>query len=65
MLVLTRKIGERVVIDENIVITVVELRRGRVRLGIEAPPQVSVLRKELQERPGVRRPEPVIDGAGK
>src|SRR5207237_5151076 len=35
MLVLSRKIGERLVIAENIVVTVVHLKRGRVRLGIE------------------------------
>jgi carbon storage regulator len=56
MLVLTRKLGERIVIDDQIVITVVELRRGRVRLGIEAPAQVNVVRKELQGRPHVRTP---------
>jgi carbon storage regulator len=59
MLVLTRKLGERIVIDDQIVITVVELRRGRVRLGIEAPVQVNVIRKELQGRAQPRRPATV------
>jgi carbon storage regulator len=65
MLVLTRKIGERVVIDENVVITIVELRRGRVRLGIEAPPQVNVLRQELQDRQAAGHAKAAAGGAGK
>lgn len=47
MLVLSRKICESIVIDNSIVITVLELNRGRIRLGIEAPPAVSIQRREL------------------
>ena len=47
MLVLSRKPMQRIVIGDNIRITVVGLDGGRVRLGIDAPPQVSVLRGEL------------------
>ena len=47
MLVLNRKLGERVVIGDGITITVVEVRRDRVRLGIDAPEQVRILRAEL------------------
>ncbi len=54
MLVITRKIGESIVINNDIVITVVQAQRGRVRLGVNAPPGVLVLREELQRRP---RPE--------
>lgn len=51
MLVLSRKEGERLVIDGNIVVTVVRLAGGKVRLGIEAPAEVSVRREELQPLP--------------
>ena len=47
MLVLTRKVGERIVIDNRIVIEVISVQGGRIRLGIEAPADVHVLRSEL------------------
>ncbi|MBS0265169.1 MAG: carbon storage regulator [Planctomycetes bacterium] len=47
MLVLTRKLGESVLIGDAILLRVVELRRSRVRIGIEAPPNVRILRGEL------------------
>jgi carbon storage regulator len=47
MLVLSRKSGERIKIGDNVWITVVEVKRGVVRLGIEAPRDVSVMRSEL------------------
>ena len=49
MLVLSRKRNESIVIDENIVITVVEVRGDKVRLGIEAPREVPVHRSEVHE----------------
>lgn len=57
MLVLTRNLGEQIVIGEEIVITVVAATRGRIRVRIEAPPEVSVHRREVQERRNrARRP---------
>jgi carbon storage regulator len=47
MLVLTRKAGERILIDSNIVIEVLEVQGNRVRLGIQAPSGVNILREEL------------------
>jgi carbon storage regulator len=47
MLVLTRKAGERILIDSNIVIEVLEIQGNRVRLGIQAPSGVNILREEL------------------
>lgn len=47
MLVLSRKRDERIVIGDNIVITVVEVRGDKVRLGIEAPNDVPVHRQEV------------------
>ena len=47
MLVLSRKLNEKIVIDGGIVLTVVKIDRNQIRLGIEAPPDVRVLREEL------------------
>jgi carbon storage regulator len=47
MLVLTRRLGEKILVGDNIWITVVEIDRGKVRLGLEAPPHVSIFRQEL------------------
>ena len=50
MLYLTRKVGEAVVINDNIELTVVEVRGKSAKLGFTFPPDASVLRKELHER---------------
>lgn len=47
MLVLARKENERIIIDGNIVLTVVRVSGGAVRLGIEAPREVAIKREEL------------------
>jgi carbon storage regulator len=47
MLVLTRKPGQKVQLGESIVVVVLETRGGRVRLGIEAPPEIRVVRSEI------------------
>lgn len=51
MLVLTRRAGQRIVIDDNIVVSVVSTKNGQVRLGIDAPPSVHIVREELQNTP--------------
>ena len=63
MLVLTRKAGEQIVIDGNIVVTVSAVEGNKVRIGIEAPMSVSVDRAEvhqrrLEEQSGKRQPRP-------
>jgi carbon storage regulator len=50
MLVLTRNIGEQIVIDGNIVVTIVGLEGGKVRLGVQAPKSVRVDRAEVHQR---------------
>lgn len=50
MLVLTRKLNEAIVIGENIVVTVIDIRGDKIRLGIEAPKHVSVHRREVHDR---------------
>ena len=47
MLVLSRRVGESIIISESIRVTVVQAANGRIRLGIDAPPEVRVLREEL------------------
>ena len=50
MLYLTRKVGDSVVIDDNIEVTVVEVRAKTVKLGFTFPEDVQVLRRELYDR---------------
>ncbi|RIK87271.1 MAG: carbon storage regulator [Planctomycetota bacterium] len=47
MLVVTRKPGERILIGDKIVITVVKVAGGAVRLGVNAPAELPVMREEL------------------
>ena len=49
MLILARKINERIVIGDTIVVSVVDIRGDQVRLGIDAPSQVKVYRQEVYE----------------
>ena len=50
MLVLSRKLAESIVINGNIRITVLGVKGGQVRLGIEAPPEATVDREEVHRR---------------
>ena len=50
MLILTRKLGENIRIGDKIKITILEIKGGQVKLGIEAPPHVAVHREEIYER---------------
>ncbi len=49
MLVLSRKVGERILIGNHVTVTVVRITGGGVRLGIEAPAEMAVIREELQD----------------
>lgn len=49
MLVLARKVGQSIVVNDNVEILVIEVRGDQVRLGIEAPRSIPVHRKELLE----------------
>lgn len=62
MLVLSRKLGEKIVIDGGIIITVIKINANQVRIGIEAPGNVHVWRKEIVPAPrgdtrGIHAPE--------
>jgi len=50
MLVLSRKKGEKIEIGDDVVITIVDIRGDKVRLGIEAPRKVTVYRKEVADK---------------
>jgi len=49
MLVLSRKLNEQIVIGDGIVVTVVAIRGGQVRLGVDAPKDIPIFREELRE----------------
>ena len=50
MLILTRKLGENIRIGDRIKIIILDVKGGQVKLGIDAPPNVSVHREEIYER---------------
>ena len=57
MLVLSRKESEKIMLGDSIVLTIVRVSGDRVRLGIEAPSDMLILRKELEDsanKPGVK-----------
>jgi carbon storage regulator len=60
MLVLSRKVGEKLVIGENIVVTINRISGNRVTIGIEAPGSVKIVRGELERHDDLR---PVLAGA--
>lgn len=51
MLILTRQVGEEIVIGEAIRVEILGVKQGQVRLGIKAPKQCRVLRAELLDKP--------------
>ena len=70
MLLLTRQLGEKIRIGDDVKITIVEVKGNHVKLGIDAPPSVKVHREEIYERiqeenrrAQAAKPE-VIDGQG-
>ncbi len=50
MLILTRRIGEKLVINENVIITILAAKGSQIRIGIEAPREVQVHREEIFQR---------------
>ena len=60
MLVLSRKVGEEIIVDGNIKVKVVDIRGGKVRLGIEAPPHITVHREEVAQAMGLSVPASAI-----
>lgn len=64
MLVLTRRKNEAIVIGQGVVVTVVAIHGNRVRLGIDAPPDVPVRREEIGRRLGLEYPLVAASGGG-
>ena len=52
MLILARRKNETIVIDENIRVTVLEVRGNQIKIGIDAPKEVNIRRAELKKRNG-------------
>ncbi len=64
MLVLTRKVHQSILIRNDIVVQVLGVDRGRVKIGVSAPPDVTILREELTPPQGERNPtHPPLGGA--
>lgn len=52
MLVLSRRVGEALIIGDEITVTILDVKGSQVRVGIKAPREVPVVREELLERDG-------------
>jgi len=63
MLVLSRRVGEEIIINDNIRVTVVAVKGDRVRLGVVAPRTVTVDRSEVHDRRREFQPVPATVGA--
>jgi carbon storage regulator len=62
VLILTRRAGEKLVIGENVTVTVLSVKGNQIRIGIEAPHDVSVNREEIHQR--ILNEKKVLSGAG-
>ena len=62
MLILTRRVGETVMIGNDITVTVLGVKGNQVRVGVNAPKEVAVHREEIYER--IKREEQAAGGAG-
>lgn len=62
MLILTRRVGEKLVIGENVTVTVLGVKGNQIRIGIDAPSEVQVHREEIFRRIQLERGE---EGASK
>jgi len=50
MLVLTRKVGEGIIIGDNITVKIIEMKGGGIRIGIDAPRETKIYRQEVYDR---------------
>ena len=61
MLVLSRKVGETIVVGKDIEVSILEIQGGEVRLGFNAPRDVIILRKEILEEVGRQNRQAVVE----
>ena len=64
MLVLTRKPGQSVLIGDNVEVKIIDIQGDQVRIGISAPKDISILRKELMDEVKQANREAVVDSSG-
>lgn len=60
MLVLSRKVGERILIGDKIAVTIVRVAQGAVRIGVEAPDDMQIVREELKDQAPSGPPDPKL-----
>lgn len=64
MLILTRRVGERVKIGDDVTVTVLGVNGNQIRVGIEAPKNVAVHRKKIYERIKLEQQRDAIESEG-
>ena len=49
MLILSRKAGQKIIINDNIIVSILDTGNGNVKIGIEAPPEAKIYREEIYQ----------------
>lgn len=61
MLILTRKIGETLIIGDNVIVTMLDVKGNQVRIGVNAPKEISVHREEIYQKIQAEQKNQVLD----